>query len=83
MSRNTSFGNLIFILTKMKLITRTICKLGVNHEVRNIRSKFTKAAVLKTVNEPLVFEDFKISDKLKEGQVSVINCLFPIYFLII
>lgn len=55
----------------MKLFTRGICKLGVNLEIRNVRSKFTKATVLKAVNEPLVLEDFKIADKLKEGQVSV------------
>lgn len=53
----------------MTFFTRGIRKLGVNYELRNVRSKFTKATVLKTVNEPLVLEDFKIADKLKEGQV--------------
>jgi len=57
----------------MKYITRNIYKLHVNHEIRNVRSKFTKAAVLKTVKEPLVLEDFKIADKLKEGQVNIIT----------
>ncbi|CAI6349772.1 unnamed protein product [Macrosiphum euphorbiae] len=55
----------------MKYITRNIYKLHVNHEIRNVRSKFTKAAVLKTVKEPLVLEDFKIADKLKEGQLRI------------
>lgn len=53
----------------MKFITRGICKLSVSYEIRNARSKFTRAAVLKAINEPLMVEDFKISDKLKEGQV--------------
>lgn len=57
----------------MKYITRNIYKLHVNHDIRNVRSKFTRAAVLKTVKEPLVFEDFKIVDKLKEGQVNIIT----------
>lgn len=56
----------------MKYITRSIYKLLVTHEMRNVRFKFTKAAVLKTVKEPLVLEDFKITDKLKEGQVNII-----------
>jgi hypothetical protein len=56
----------------MKFITRGFGKLSVNYKIRNVRSKFTRAAVLKAVNEPLVFEDFKISDKLKEGQVKKI-----------
>lgn len=60
----------------MKLLTRAVYKLSVNHKIQNIRLKFTKAAVLKTVNEPLVIEDFKISDTLKEGQVNIINILF-------
>lgn len=59
----------------MKFITRVISNLNVNHEIRNVRTKFTKAAVLKTVNEPLVLENFKISDKLKEGQVNIIISL--------
>lgn len=54
----------------MKFITRAIGKLGVNREMRNVRSKFTKAAVLKTINEPLVLEEFKIADNLKQGQVN-------------
>jgi len=57
----------------MKYITRNIYKLHVNYEIRNVRSKFTKAAVLKTVKEPLVLEDFKIADKLKEGQVNILT----------
>lgn len=57
----------------MKSITRIICKLSAHHEIRNVRSKFTKAAVLKTANEPLVLEDFKISDNLKDGQVNKIT----------
>jgi len=60
----------------MKYITRNIYKLHVNHEIRNVRSKFTKAAVLKTVKEPLVLEDFKIADKLKEGQVNILTTFF-------
>lgn len=59
----------------MKFIIHGICKLGVSYEIRNVRSKFTRAAVLKAINEPLVFEDFKISDKLKEGQVTIIFIL--------
>jgi len=55
----------------MKFITPSFCKLRVNRDIRNVRSKFTKAAVLKTVNEPLVYEDFKISDKLNEGQLRI------------
>lgn len=55
----------------MKFITRSIFKLRVNHDLQNVRSKFTKAAVLKTIKEPLVYEDFKISDKLNEGQVNI------------
>lgn len=60
----------------MKLLTRTIYKLSVNHKIQNVRLKFTKAAVLKTINEPLVIEDFKISDKLKDGQVNIMHILF-------
>lgn len=60
----------------MKLLTRIVYKLTVNHKIQNVRLKFTKAAVLKTVNEPLVIEDFKISDKLKDGQVNIMNILF-------
>lgn len=59
----------------MKLLIRTVYKLSVNHKIQNVRLKFTKAAVLKTVNEPLVIEDFKISDKLINGQVNIINIL--------
>jgi len=59
----------------MKYITRSIYNFHINHEIRNVRSKFTKAAVLKTVKEPLVLEDFKIADKLKEGQVNIIEVL--------
>lgn len=62
-------------LNKMKFINRIICKLSVHHEMKNVRSKFTKAAVLKTVNEPLVLEDFKIPDKLKDGQVNIMSLL--------
>lgn len=51
------------------MLTRSLCRLSVNHQTQIVRSKFTKAAVLKTVKEPLVIEDFKIPDKLKEGQV--------------
>lgn len=57
----------------MKYISRIIHNIHVNHEIRNVRSKFTKAAVLKTVKEPLVLEDFKIPDKLKDGQVNIIT----------
>lgn len=65
----------------MKFITRAFCKLSARHEMRNVRSKFTKATVLKTVNEPLVFEDFKIGDTLKEGQVYTTNFgLLPIRY---
>lgn len=59
----------------MHFFPRAIYKISVNHKIRNVRSKFTKAAVLKTPNEPLVMEDYKIADKLKEGQVSIINNL--------
>lgn len=55
------------------MLTRNVCRLSVNHKIQNVRSKFTKAAVLKTVKEPLVIENFKISDKLKEGQVCTTN----------
>lgn len=65
----------------MKYIGRIIHKLHVNHEIQNVRSKFTKAAVLKAVNEPLVLENFKISDKLKEGQVNITKNIF--FFLVI
>lgn len=65
----------------MIYITRIICKLSTHHEMRNVRSKFTRAAVLKKINEPLVFEDFKIADKLKDGQVSIINILLLIMML--
>lgn len=54
----------------MKFITRAISKLNINHEMRYARSKFTRAAVLKTINEPLVLEEFKIADNLKQGQVN-------------
>lgn len=57
----------------MKYITRNIYKLHINHDIQNVRSKFTRAAVLKTVKEPLVLEDFKIADKLREGQVNIIT----------
>lgn len=57
----------------MKFITRVISKFHVNHEIRNARSKFTKAAVLKTINEPLVIEEFKITDNLKQGQVNKVK----------
>lgn len=60
-------------LNKMKSITRIICKLSSHHEMQNVRSKFTKAAVLKTINEPLVYEDFEIADNLKDGQVNIIT----------
>jgi len=53
----------------------------VNYDIQNIRSKFTKAAVLKTIKEPLVYEDFKISDKLNEGQVNTTH--FYYYFFLI
>jgi len=66
----------------MKLLTRSICKLSVNREMCKVRSKFTKAAILKTVNEPLVLENFKISDKLKEGQVNKSNLLLLALFFI-
>lgn len=62
----------------MKFIIRSIGKLSVNSKIRNVRSKFTRAAVLKAINEPLVFEDYKISDKLKEGQVTKIELFLNI-----
>lgn len=60
----------------MKLLT--ICRLSVSCKIQNVRLKCTKAAVLKTINEPLVFEDFKISDKLEEGQVNITKTSFLI-----
>lgn len=65
-------------LNKMKSITRIICKLSAHHDMQNIRSKFTKAAVLKTASEPLVLEDFKIPDNLKDGQVNIVTILLLI-----
>lgn len=62
----------------MKFLTRVVCKLNAQLEIRNVRSKFTKAAVLKTINEPLVVENFKISDSLKEGQVNYCRLFFII-----
>lgn len=64
----------------MKLITRAICKLSSSYKIKNIRSKFTKATVLKTINKPLVYEDFKIADTLNEGQVNTANFLLISYF---
>lgn len=65
----------------MKLITRAICKLSSSHKIQNVRSKFTKATVLKNINEPLVLEDFKIADNLNEGQVYyTTNFLLITYF---
>lgn len=63
----------------MKFITRPIYKLRLNRDMPNVRSKFIKAAVLKTVNKPLINENLKISDKLNEGQVNTIHFLLLVF----
>lgn len=63
----------------MKFFPRAVYKISINHKIQNVRSKYTKAAVLKTPNEPLVIEDFKIANKLNEGQVSIINNLLFLF----
>ncbi|VVC30092.1 Alcohol dehydrogenase, C-terminal,NAD(P)-binding domain,GroES-like,Polyketide synthase, enoylreductase [Cinara cedri] len=55
----------------MKFFSCLRHKINFNHRIRNVRSKCTRAAVLKIPNEPLVIEDFKIADKLKEGQLRI------------